>query len=145
MRRAPGVTAMGFVVLVHARVAGAAGSAACDGPRVRADEGAGTMWAHAAASAEKALRSRRDVDRCVSVEVRASESVAVVRVSLPDGREATRRCAAPEDLATTLEPLVVVLAPRAPSPHTSRSASPRRGAVRRPPATWVLVHRRSRA
>ena len=57
------------------------------------------------------LSARTDIDTCARVELRASDAVITVSVTLPDGRAASRSLLRPDDVVPTLQGLLLVPEP----------------------------------
>lgn len=91
-------------------------SQACTGPRFDVDPSVSATWQAALVTLQDRLHDDPNVDQCAKVEVRPAESGIAVRVSLPDGRIASRRLEATESLSDTIQALVE-LPPQAEPSH----------------------------
>jgi hypothetical protein len=110
-------------------------AAVCRAPVVDVDAAVRARWPEVAASIHDALDERDDVDRCAHVSLSSEGARVVVRVTLADGRTASRTIARRDDAIATLEALLLVPreietppqaaaepAPNAPSPTPDRVA-----------------------
>jgi hypothetical protein len=122
---------------------GASDQAACPDARVRIDEPVDPSWRSAVDRLCTDFASFRDRDPSATLRVRTAEGVAIVTVSLGDGRVTERRVRAPADLRATIEGLIT-LPPQArePSklpapettpriPHAEPTPAPTQGATKR--------------
>jgi hypothetical protein len=84
--------------------------------RLTVDGALSPDWAAAAIALRAQLETRSDLDADARVTILSTGDAVVVHVSLPDGRSTVRRVVRPEDLATTVEILLMVPPLRKPQP-----------------------------
>jgi hypothetical protein len=138
-------------ILVAAPIGGgeAVASAACSGPELHG-HGLDPSWTEELSRVQSSLRGRADVDHCAEIDVSATTSGAILRVTLSDGRTGVRSVDRRTDLLATVEALALLPPPAetadepsgsstsaattaTAAPPSSRSVSPRPDLPWRPP------------
>jgi hypothetical protein len=123
------------VVFAQARI--------CSNSRIQISSDAPERWQQAVRSLCTELASAPDVDPAARVWIVATDTEAVVEVTLADGRSTTRHVRAPEHLFATVEALVVLpsLPPPAPVAPTPPPTAAREAPQPQPTAAPVVEPR----
>jgi hypothetical protein len=100
----------------------------CSAPEIEADAGVSARFPDLAARVRAAFAQRADVDRCARVQLVTRDGGFSVEVTLADGRRAARSATHSEDIASTLEALLLV-----PEPLERGAASASPPAATKPP------------
>src|SRR5271167_3698729 len=80
----------------------------CSAVTIDAEASVSTLWPGLLSHVREAFEGRDDIDRCALVELRVRDASITVEVVLPDGRSAVRPVSRREDVAPTLEALLLV-------------------------------------
>src|SRR5215216_2288006 len=96
----------------------------CAAPAVESDPAFRSRFPDLLERVERELSGRSDIDACARIDLRGSEAVIVVAVTLPDGRAASRSLTRREDVLPSLQALLLVPAPTpAPPPVAAREGA----------------------
>jgi hypothetical protein len=112
----------GILVVLCARRA-FADAPPCASMAIEADASVSARWPGLIDRVREAFEARDDIDRCARVSLTMHGATITVAAVLPDGRSAARSVSRQDDIAPTLEALLLVPQPNAPAvPHPSAQA-----------------------